>query len=87
MTAILSPDLVRAVAASKGEDLRLRDPETNQDYVLLKAELYDRLRRLVMGDESELDMRQVGMLIHEAMREDDKNDPLLQSYQSYRRAR
>jgi hypothetical protein len=30
-------------------------------------------------------MRQVGVLIQEAMREDDENDPLLESYQNHQR--
>lgn len=41
----------------------------------------------VFDDEPELDMRQVGQLIYEAMREDDENDPLLQSYQNYQRSK
>jgi hypothetical protein len=59
------------------------DPATNQTHVLVKSELYQRVRHLF--DDEGLDMRQVGFLIEEAMREDDANDPLLESYQNYRR--
>jgi hypothetical protein len=51
------------------------------DYVVLKAEAYDRLRMVV--DEG-LDMSQVGALVEAAMSEEDAGDPLLESYQSYR---
>ncbi len=82
---MLSSDLVKAVAAAKGEPLRLKDPNTNQDYVLIKADLYDRIRRLVDDGDDGLTMRDVAILIHDAMREDDENDPLLETYQNYQR--
>jgi hypothetical protein len=85
MTTTLTPDLAKAVAAAKGQPVRLTDPESNQDYVLIKAEIFDRFRQLLSEDEEGLTMRQVGLLIHEAMREDDENDPLLESYQNYQR--
>ena len=85
MTTTLTSDLANALAAAKGEPVRLKDPETNQDYVLIKAEIYERFRRLLNEDEDGLNMRQVGLLIHEAMHEDDENDPLLESYQNYQR--
>lgn len=86
MTVTLTPDLAMALAAAQGDNLRLRDPNTNEDYVLIKAKLYDQIRGL-LDDDPELNMRQVGQLIHEAMREDDKDDPLLQSYQNYQRTK
>lgn len=70
-------------AVKSEEPPRLVDPDTNETYVLIKAEVYERVRRL-LEDEDGLDMRQVGILIEEAMREDDANDPLLESYQHYR---
>lgn len=64
---------------------RVHDPETNETYVLIKAAVYQRFRRLLEDEDDGLDMRQVGVLIEEAMREDDANDPLLESYQNYQR--
>jgi hypothetical protein len=61
---------------------QVRDPETNETYVLIKAAVYQRFRRLLEEEDDGLDMRQVGVLIEEAMREDDANDPLLESYQN-----
>lgn len=60
------------------------DPHTRQTFVLVPSEIYERMRMLI-GEEVGLDMRQVGTLIEEAMREDDAADPLLESYQHYRR--
>jgi hypothetical protein len=51
------------------------------DYVVLKAEVYDRLRAVLDGG---LDMTCVSDLVEAAMREDDAGDPLLDSYQSDR---
>jgi hypothetical protein len=85
MTITLTPDLARAVAAAQGQSVRLKDPNTNEDYVLIKAELFDRINHLMVDDEADRDMRQVGSLIEEAMREDDENDPLVQSYQNYQK--
>jgi hypothetical protein len=48
------------------------------DYVVLKAEVYDRLR---MAWDDGLDMAQVGSLVDAAMRDEDVGDPLLDSYQ------
>ena len=60
-----------------------RDPETGETYVLVKADVYERLRRIL--DDDGLTSGQVAALIAEAMREDDAGDPLLDSYQDYRR--
>jgi hypothetical protein len=51
------------------------------DYVIVKADVYDRLRAV---DDDALDMIQVGSLVESVMSEDDAGDPLLDSYQSYR---
>ena len=51
------------------------------DYVVIKAEVYDRLR--AVADDG-LDMTQVGSLVESAMSEADAGDPLLDSYQSHR---
>jgi hypothetical protein len=65
------PELARAI-----------DPQTKQEYVLVPAELYDRLKTIFDGDG--LDMGQVSVLVERAMRELDADDPSLESYQKYR---
>jgi hypothetical protein len=72
-----------ALDSCPGEPLRLVDPRTQQHFVLLPTEVYERVR-MIFGDEAGLDGIDVGALIADAMREDDENDPLLESYQKYR---
>jgi hypothetical protein len=59
---------------------RLIDPRTQKAYVLVQADLYERIRGLFAEDEG-LDMRQVAALIERAMRDDDAGDPRLEFYQ------
>jgi hypothetical protein len=68
----------KAVDASP--EPRLIDPRTRKAYVLVGADVYERLRNLLAGDEG-LDMRQVAALVERAMREDDADDPTLEFYQ------
>jgi hypothetical protein len=63
---------------TSSEPPRLIDPRTNAAYVLVRAEVYERLRGLLDDD---LDMKQVALLVDRAMRDDDANDPTLAFYQ------
>jgi hypothetical protein len=74
--------LQQALENSPDQPLRLVDPRTKQTYVLLRTEVYDRVKA-ILGEEDELEGLDVGTLIDEAMREDDKGDLLLDSYQKY----
>jgi hypothetical protein len=65
---------------ANAESFRMVDPRTGKVYVLIGADRYERLRGLV-EDEDGLDMRQVALLVEQAMREDDENDPTLAFYQ------
>jgi hypothetical protein len=65
------------------QPFRVVDPSTHQRYVLVREEIYERLRAAL--DEGALDSRDVGALIERTMREYDADDPLLESYQTYRR--
>lgn len=68
--------------AMQGEDPpRLVDPVTQETYVLLRADVYDRLKGLLADDLPS--MTEVAVLVEEAMRDDDAHDPWLQSYQKY----
>jgi hypothetical protein len=58
------------------EPPRLVDPRTQQTYILLESAVYERLRTLLAEDG--LDMRQVAVLVQQAMREDDAGDPSLE---------
>jgi hypothetical protein len=82
MAPELSPELRQAMQQLHGaEPLRVVDPETNASYVIVKAEVYDQLQR-VLSDE---DPREAYPLIAAVMQEDDEHDPLLASYQSITR--
>jgi hypothetical protein len=61
------------------EPARVRDPKTNTTYVLVRADVYERLRGFL--EDGGLDMRQVAVLVERAMREDDAGDPALAFYQ------
>jgi hypothetical protein len=42
--AIVTSEQRKLVETAGGEFLRIFDPETNQDYVLMRAEVYEQLR-------------------------------------------
>jgi hypothetical protein len=67
-------------AVDASPEPRLIDPRTRKAYVLVGADVYERLRDLLARDEG-LDMRQVAALVERAMREDDADDPTLEFYQ------
>ena len=50
MNAALTPDQRQVLACAKEGCLRLTDPETNENYVLIKAEVYDRFQYLSTED-------------------------------------
>lgn len=54
---------------------RVVDPQTNEVFVLVPADMYERLRGLFD------DMPDASALVNEVMAEDDAEDPLLESYQ------
>lgn len=57
------------------------DPQTRQTYVLIRTEIYERLKALLTLDEYDPD--EGAPLVNEVMAEDDAHDPLLESYQHY----
>ena len=57
------------------------DPETQKTYVLVREDVYARLRELLEADT----VLATGDLLDRVMAEDDVNDPSLESYQSIAR--
>ncbi len=55
------------------------DPETKEEYVLVRKEVYARIRALL---EDDFDPRDAYPLVDRIMGEDDANDPTLESYQT-----
>ncbi|HLZ09576.1 MAG TPA: hypothetical protein VKT80_13360 [Chloroflexota bacterium] len=78
----LTDELRREVRAAGDTPLRLTDPETLREYVLVRADVFDRLRGFLY-DDGEYDPRVGAALMNEIMAEDDKDDPYLESYQNY----
>ena len=74
----LTEEQVRAV--KNGESVRI-DPDIGTECVIIRADVFDRVAALL--DDS-VSFQQVSTLVNEAMKEDDANDPLLESYQKYR---
>ena len=80
MTLELTEQQQQELQAAGNSPVRVILPQTNREYVVLPAEIYDRLRSLTEG----LTMPQVGDLVEKTMREYDADDPALESYQKYR---
>jgi hypothetical protein len=74
----LLPEQQKALDANA--ELRMIDPRTRKEYVLIDAKTYERIQALLV-EEEDLDMRHVAALVEEAMREDDADDPALEYYQ------
>jgi hypothetical protein len=64
-------------AAQSGQPVRLADPQTNHEFVLIRADIYDKVRTVL---DDGLDDIQVAKLIEANMREYDEADPLLPLY-------
>ncbi len=64
----------------QGKPVRVPAPEIGADCVVVRADVYERMKS-ALEDDAGLDMRAVARLIDQNMREDDENDPLLESYQ------
>ncbi|HEY1860162.1 MAG TPA: hypothetical protein VGG61_07400 [Gemmataceae bacterium] len=64
---------------SEGEPVRLLDPDTNREYVLLQAEVYDRLRSAL----TDLDPRELYPALHRALRDEGWDGPQMDEYNRY----
>ncbi len=57
------------------------DPQTRQTYILVRREIYERLKALVALEDYDPD--EGAGYINEVMADDDAKDPYLESYQHY----
>jgi hypothetical protein len=62
-----------------GEVLRLIDPDTDQQYVLLRAEVYEQLR----SAQAELDPRELYPALHRALEDEGWDGPQMDEYNRY----
>jgi len=77
----LTEEEKRELRQTNGKPVRLTDPETKQEYVLIRAEAYDRLKALLY-DDSDPDVAAGYPLADEVMKED-WDDPKMVEYDRY----
>lgn len=75
--AALTPELRRQIEQAGDEPVRIEDPDTHETYVILKAQVYERLRTVF--DDSEFDPKETYPLAWQAMKED-WEDPAMDVY-------
>ena len=74
----ISPELRQAIEQARGTPLRLEDPETNQVYVLMSGDQYERIRTLLDDEVSPAEMtRQMWDVM-----KDEWSDPSMDVYDS-----
>jgi hypothetical protein len=76
----LTPEQREALRQNGARPGRVIDRAANIEYILVRAELYERLKALLSDD-----LPDAAALINEVMAADDANDPYLESYQDYAR--
>jgi len=75
---LITPELKRAIEQAGGGPVRLEDPESKAVYVLLSAEVYERLRRLI---DDEISPEEMTRHMWEVMK-DEWSDPSMDAYDS-----
>lgn len=80
MTTKFSDDLRHALEQEGGTPLHLVDAATNVNYVLMRADQYEKVKA-VFESGGDLDPRDAYPLVDRLMQDDDALDPSLASYQ------
>jgi hypothetical protein len=83
MTTKLSDELRLALEQEGGSPVHLVDTTTNEGYVIMRIDQYEKVKLVFERDDQDFDPREAYPFVDEAMREDDTNDPALESYQSF----
>jgi hypothetical protein len=74
--AVMTPEIRQAIENAGDQPVELRDPETNVLYVVVRAEVYERLR-LVNDD---LDIREAYPMINQVAAHEGWDDPSMAVY-------
>jgi hypothetical protein len=77
--ATLTPEQRLLLQQAGGQMLRLIDPDTNEQYVLVPAEVYEQLR----SGQTDLDPRELYPALHRALRDEGWDDPRMDEYNRY----
>jgi hypothetical protein len=80
----LTEEQRRKLRELKGEALTLTDPESQQKYVLVRADVYERLKCLVYDDSPSTDDEKRGQLAESGKRAG-CDDPEMDVYEDYER--
>jgi hypothetical protein len=75
----LNAPLLQALDAQTNEPLHLVDPRNQETYVLVRADLYERLKGLLY-DDSEFSVRDAYPLMDEVAAKEGWDDPEMDSY-------
>ena len=75
----LTKEQCQLLHEKEGEPLRLLDPDTNREYVLVQAEVFEQLRHLL----SDLNPRELYSALHRALRDEGWDDPVMDEYNRY----
>ena len=76
---VIPKELQQAIRASQGQPVRLADPETNIEYVVLPAKVYDQIHGLFYDDTPLTNDEQQNLLIKAGLRAG-WNDPEMDIY-------
>lgn len=76
---VIPKEIQQAIRASQGQPVRLADPETNIEYVVLPAEVYDQIQGLFYDDTPLTNDEQQNLLIKAGLRAG-WNDPEMDIY-------
>ena len=77
----MTAELRRAIQEAADSPPHFVDPETKVDYVLIRADVFDRIRALLEPDEG-LNPQEMSALIWETMK-GDWDDPRMDDYDHY----
>jgi hypothetical protein len=78
MTAIPS-EIRQAIEQAGDAPLQLTDPETNATYVIIRAEVYERMRALC----DDFDIRELYPMMNEVAAREGWDDPAMDIYNEY----
>jgi antitoxin ParD1/3/4 len=85
MTTKLSDELRLALEQPGGIPVHLVDSTTNEGYVIMRADQYEKVKVVFEREDHDFDPREAYPFVDEAMQADDANDPTLETYQSFPR--
>ena len=83
MTTKLSDELRLALEQDGSIPVHLVDTTTNEGYVIMRADQYEKVKTVFERDDHDFVPRKGYPFVDEGMEDDHANDPALESYQSF----